>query len=226
MASHTSNDQTPPKAPSSLPSISFAEAIDHRRSVYALNETLPASLTLEKITALITDTLHHLPSAFNSQTTRCILLAAAQHKKFWALARDTVLPSTPEPARPHIQARIATFEAAYGSIIFAEDTDTIAASKSRNPGIAHMFDEWSDHTSGMHQFVLWTALEATPGVGCNLQHYQFDQAMEKTIKDTWALPDAWKIKAQLVFGGVNDGGWPADAKPKLPTSETLKVFSD
>lgn len=207
---------------SALPTIPFAEAVTHRHSVYTLTDKLPAGVTNDKISAMVAETLKSAPSPFNNQATRIVLLVGAEHKKFWGLAREITVPSLPEAMRDSIAGRISAFEGAYGSIIFAEDGDTLAASKQHNPAIAALFDEWSDHSSGMHQFILWAGIEALPGVGASLQHYQWNPALEKAIKETWGLPEAWKFKAQLVFGEVT-GEWPA-AKEKKPTSETLKVF--
>jgi predicted oxidoreductase (fatty acid repression mutant protein) len=79
--------------------------------------------------------------------------------------------------------------------------------------------------SGMHQFVLWTALEAE-GLGANLQHYQIVESVSTRAADMYDVPKSWDMKAQLVFGGVKEGGRPTEPKEKKSTDETLKVFGD
>lgn len=76
----------------------------------------------------------------------------------------------------------------------------------------------------MHQFVVWTALEAFEGVGANLQHYHYEPDVQTKAKEHWHLPEEWDMKAQLVFGGVKEGGYPTQGKEKLSTSETVRVF--
>ena len=71
----------------------------------------------------------------------------------------------------------------------------------------------------MHQFVLWTALEAE-GFGANLQHYQ--PPIESPLAKEYGLPEAWKLKSQLVFGKPTGG--PAQEKTFKPIEERLKVF--
>ena len=49
----------------------------------------------------------------------------------------------------------------------------------------------------MHQFALWTALEAE-GLGCNLQHY--NPLIDQRVRETWGVDTDWELNAQLVFG--------------------------
>ena len=86
-----------------------------------------------------------------------------------------------------------------------------------------LFPQWSEHTSAMHQFTLWTALDAA-GLGCNLQHYQAVPTVQTRAREMYKLPEDWDMKAQLVFGGVKEGGYPAEPKEKLSTDETVRVF--
>jgi predicted oxidoreductase (fatty acid repression mutant protein) len=59
-----------------------------------------------------------------------------------------------------------------GQILFYEDSEPIENLKEMFTLYKDKFDEWSEHTSAMHQFVLWTGLEAE-GFGANLQHVSF-----------------------------------------------------
>ena len=60
----------------------------------------------------------------------------------------------------------------------------------------------------MHQYMLWTALEAE-GLGCNLQHY--NPLPDQKVSEVWGVPLEWSLKAQLVFGTPAEG-----AREKLP----------
>lgn len=50
----------------------------------------------------------------------------------------------------------------------------------------------------MHQYALWTALEAE-GFGASLQHYQ--PLIDRKAQEHWNIPVEWRLRAQLVFGG-------------------------
>jgi len=69
----------------------------------------------------------------------------------------------------------------------------------------------------MHQYALWVALEAE-GCGANLQHY--NPIVDQKIQDHWKVPQEWKLRAQLVFGGR--GGEPGEKQFK-PLEERLFV---
>ena len=90
--------------------------------------------------------------------------------------------------------------------------------KEKNPAIQSVVTEWSDHSSGMHQFLgklcsspnhrsmlsttvtlVWTALELE-GLGCNLQHYNFNPDFVNEVLEAHNLPKDWQLKSQLVFG--------------------------
>jgi len=108
-------------------------------------------------------------------------------------------------------------------ILFFENTHTIQTYQTRAPTYASQFPLWSEHTSGMHQYVLWTALTAE-GLGCNLQHYHVNADVERRARGMYDVPQEWALKAQLVFGGVEDGARPTEAKEKIDVEETCKVF--
>lgn len=85
-----------------------------------------------------------------------------------------------------------------------------------------MFPEFSDHANGMHQILVWTALELE-GLGANLQHLNAIPPVEAAIKKFCGVPDNYKLKAHMNYG---DEAAEHPAKPeKLPFSETLKVIS-
>jgi uncharacterized protein len=74
----------------------------------------------------------------------------------------------------------------------------------------------------MHQFTVWTALEAE-GLGCNLQHYNSSPEFCTRVAAQWTIPASWKLKSQLVFGTPTGGrSYPRTYKP---LEDRVKVFS-
>ena len=67
---------------------------------------------------------------------------------------------------------------------------------------ADKFPQWSEHTSAMHQYTLWTAFEAE-GFGANLQHY--NPLPNEEVSKVWNVPKEWDLKAQLVIGTPAEG---------------------
>lgn len=70
----------------------------------------------------------------------------------------------------------------------------------------------------MHQYAIWTAL-ASLGVGASLQHY--NPVIDQAVAETWKVPASWKLRAQLVFGGI---AAPAGEKQFAPLADRLKVY--
>jgi len=49
----------------------------------------------------------------------------------------------------------------------------------------------------MHQYAVWTALDAE-GLGANLQHY--NPLIDAKVAAQWNIPKDWELSGQLVFG--------------------------
>ena len=87
-------------------------------------------------------------------------------------------------------------------VLFYEDPEPVHQLQKKFPQYADKFPQWSEHTSAMHQYMLWTAFEAE-GLGCNLQHY--NPLPNQRASEVWNVPLEWDLKAQLVFGEPAEG---------------------
>ncbi|OAK99335.1 Nitroreductase [Phaeosphaeriaceae sp. SRC1lsM3a] len=176
---------------------SFFEAIKDRRTYYQLNKEAPISD--KQITDIVEKAVLHVPSSFNSQSTRLVVLLNKDHETFWDFVLEVLKPLTPEEQFPKTEQKIQGFKAAYGTILFYEDPEPVENLRKSFPLYAHHFGDWSEHTNAMHQFALWVALEAE-GFGANLQHY--NPIIDQKAAQQWSIPLEWKLRSQLVFGGV------------------------
>ena len=145
----------------------IAQAIATRRSVYALNRELP--LPPGEIVATIEHALRHAPSAFNSQSTRLLVLFGAEHEKLWDLTADALRAVVPAEAFAPTAEKIAGFRAAAGTVLFFEDRNIIKGLQERFPSYADTFPGSADQAGAMLQYALWTAF-ATQHIGANLGH--------------------------------------------------------
>jgi predicted oxidoreductase (fatty acid repression mutant protein) len=73
----------------------------------------------------------------------------------------------------------------------------------------------------MNQLIVWTALSAE-GVGANLQHYQ--PGITPYLQEKYEVDASWRLKAQLVFGGVV--GDVLGAKEKTHLEKSLAVYGE
>jgi predicted oxidoreductase (fatty acid repression mutant protein) len=197
----------------------FLAPLETRRSLYDLSKSSPVSN--QRIQEIATFTVKNLPSPFNVQSARVVILFGADHEKLWDFGAETVKSSFPEPMQAGFLDRVAGFRGAYGSVLFFEDQDALKALGEKNPSITGIIPEWSDHSSGMHQITVWAALE-NEGLGANLQHYNFSDSFNKSVREQWNIPEAWKLKAQLVFGKPLSG--PSRERTYLPIEPRLKVY--
>ena len=93
------------------------EAIKHRRSNYAIQKqtTIPDA----EIEEILDFAALHTPSAFNSQSTRMVLLLREQHRRLWDIVRNTLKKTIPAAAYASTEAKInKSFAAGYGTVLF------------------------------------------------------------------------------------------------------------
>lgn len=171
------------------------EAIKNRRTYYSIANISPISD--DEIKEIIDFSVENVPSAFNSQTTRIVLLLGKEHTKLWEIALNELSKIVPAGAFASTEAKINSFSAGYGTILYFEEEETVKTLQTNFPLYAHNFPVWSEQTSAMHQFAIWTMLEER-GLGASLQHY--NEVIDEEIKNYWSFPKSWKLIAQMPFG--------------------------
>ena len=177
--------------------MSFLDQMKQRRTIYAIGNSV--ALTQDQIEEIIKDTVRHSPSAFNSQTSRVVTLYGKSHTKFWDIVRETLRKMVPEAAFENTNAKINSFAAGYGTALFFEDQDTVKSLQKQFPLYADHFPVWSEHSTGIAQFAVWTAL-AEHHIGASLQHY--NPVIDHEVAEVFSIPENWKLRAQLVFGSI------------------------
>ena len=81
--------------------------------------------------------------------------------------------------------------------MFYEDQSVIESLQEQFALYKDNFPKWSQQSSGMHQLIVWTALEAE-GLGASLQHY--NELIETEVRNEWNIPGNWQLIAQMPFG--------------------------
>lgn len=192
------------------------QAAELRRSIYALNKDLPVSA--EQIDDIVKHAVKHTPSSFNSQSSRLVVLHGAEHEKLWELTKDALRAIVPAESFEPTESKLNMFKAAAGTVLLFEDMSVVEGLQAQFPAYADNFPIWADHANAMIQYALWTTL-ATVQVGANLQHY--NPVIDEAVAKTWQIPTTWKLRAQLVFGGI---AAPAGEKTYAPVEERFKSF--
>ena len=195
----------------------FKEALRHRRSYYALAPESPVEDA--QIEEIVRFAIKHVPSAFNSQSTRAVLLLHEHHEELWKIVKRTLRAIVPEDAFARTEEKIErSFAAGYGTVLFFEDTNVVRDLQQKFPGYAGNFPVWSEQTSAMHQLAIWTMLEDA-GFGASLQHY--NPLIDNEVRKRWSLPEEWRLIAQMPFG--TPAGEPGE-KTFKPLDERIREF--
>ena len=197
--------------------MSFLDHIKQRRTIYAVGKNV--ALTPEQIESVIKEAVNHSPSAFNSQTSRIVTLFGESHLQFWNVVRETLRKIVPEAAFEGTNTKINSFAAGYGTVLFYEDQDVVKSLQEQFALYADNFPVWSEHSSAIAQFAVWTAL-SEQNIGASLQHY--NPIVDAEIAEIFDIPANWKLRAQLVFGSIEAS---AGEKTFMAEADRFKTFN-
>lgn len=175
--------------------IHFWNAVKTRRTYYGINKDFVASD--KRIADVVKDAVLYTPSSFNSQSARVVLLLGKAHDTLWDLTKEALRKVVPPENFAVTEDKIRSFGAGYGTVLFFEDQQVIAGLQEKFPTYREKFPDWSNHSSGMLQLVVWLALEQE-GFGASLQHYA--PLIDEGIREKWQTPSEWKLIAQMPFG--------------------------
>ena len=189
------------------------ELAQKRRSCYQLANKIP--WTDEQLIFLVREAVKYAPSAFNSQSTRVLILLQEKHRLFWELTRQELQKIIPADKFSSTDEKLQSFSAGYGTLLFFEEWKIIESLQMQFPTYKDNFPLWAYQANAMAEYVVWTLL-AEAGIGANLQHY--NPLVDEITKKTFALPKSWKLIAQMPFG-VKEGD-PAE-KTFVPLQERV-----
>ena len=196
--------------------VTLQQAFAERRSIYALGNGLPVEP--QAIVNMAERVLLHTPSAFNSQSSRLVVLFGAEHQKLWDIAEEKLRAAVGDGDFSGTKQKLDGFRASAGTVLFYEDKNVTESLQEQFALYADRFPVWAQQTSAMHQYAMWTELR-TLNVGANLQHY--NPLVDEDAAKAFAIPDSWELVAQMPFGNIVE---PAGEKTYQPVSERMKVL--
>lgn len=196
----------------------YTDLLKKRRSIYTLGKNV--SLSNDQITGLIKTATKESPSAFNSQTSRAVVLYGESHSKLWDLTEAALKSAIPEGQdfTPTVQ-KLDSFRAGLGTILFFEEMDTVKNLQNQFALYATQFPIWAEHSSAIAQHSVWTAL-ASESIGASLQHY--NPLIDDAVQAEWSLPSSWKLIAQMPFGSIES---PAPDKEYMNDDDRILSFN-
>ena len=182
--------------------------LEKRRSIYALNNEV--NLSDDQLLEMVSHVIHHTPSAFHSQTQNAALLLGDKHSEFWDMVATAIKAIVPAEQFAESEARINSFKAGYGTVLFFEDMNVVKGLQENIPLYKDNFPVWSSQGSAMAQISLWNAF-AENEIGASLQHY--NELIEDQVKEAFNIDPGFKLIAQMPFGGIVAQAGPKESKP-------------
>ena len=172
------------------------KAIEGRRSIYSIDDKINQST--QEIKDLVDFAVKHVPSSFNNQSTRTVLLVGAEHHKLWDGTKAILKELVPADRFVETEQKIDNcFRSGYGTVLYFIDEDVVKKYEGLYPSYAENFPIWAQQSSGMHQYIIWTMLSDL-GIGATLQHY--NPLIDELVSDEWGIKPNWKLVAQMPFG--------------------------
>ncbi|WP_411678377.1 nitroreductase family protein [Caproicibacter sp.] len=194
----------------------FLKVLENRRSVYSIGKE--PSVSEEEILSIVRRAVIASPSAFNSQSSRAIVLFGKEHDKLWDDTKAILKGIVPAENFAKTEEKIDSFRGGTGTVLYFEDQNVVTGLQERFPLYKDNFPVWSLQSSGMLQLAVWSALEEA-GLGASLQHY--NPLIDEKVRQHWGAPKNWKLLGQMPFGSVTGNPGP---KENLPVDERVKVF--
>lgn len=194
----------------------FYSVVRERRSFYGIDKEI--KIADERIKEIVEFAVKYTPSAFNSQTARLVVLTGNAHDKLWDITTEILRKVVGNGDFAGTQQKMDSFKAGYGTMLFFEDEAIVKSLQKQFPLYADNFPVWSQQASGMHQLVVWAALESE-GLGASLQHY--NPLIDEQVNKEWNIPSNWKLLAQMPFG--NPTAQPGDKEIK-PIEDRVKFY--
>lgn len=123
----------------------------------------------------------------------------AAHQKMWDIKKEALRNKVaPEDFEPTEQ-KMTSFAAAYGTILYFEDTSITNHLAEQFTLYKDNFPIWASQSNGIMQFGIWSAL-AEIGIGASLQHY--NPLIDNEVKATFNIPESYQLVAQMPFGNI------------------------
>ena len=195
----------------------FLELQKNRRTIYALGKNV--KLSNDELETLVKSAIKEAPTAFNNQSTRAVILFNERHDKFWDIVVERLHQEVPdEEAYAKTVAKINSFKAAYGTVLFYTDTDIVKSFEENVPFYADNFYDWSEQGMGIANYSLWLAL-ADNNLGASLQHY--NPIIDELVAKEFDIPSNWRLRSQMPFGSIES---PAGEKDYVEENERFRVL--
>lgn len=196
----------------------FQDAVARRHSAYMLDDRISdIGVSMDDVVDRIRSIAPAVPSSYNSQSSRVIILSGEEHHAFWGIVKDVIRKKIGDERFAKTERKLNGFDAGAGTILFYEIDGITQKLIDSNLSYAETFPIWAEHGNAMMQFAVWTALYDL-GLAANIQHY--NPIIDDRVRETFGIPDGYRLVAQIVFGRETVD---PTFKDKLPGDEIVSI---
>lgn len=97
--------------------LSFSDAVKHRRTIYQL--TKKSTISDDRLKEIVDQAITDVPSSFNSQSSRLVVLIKEKHDQYWQIVEDILKAIVPAEQWDHTAGRLNGFKNAYGTVCYS-----------------------------------------------------------------------------------------------------------
>jgi len=194
----------------------FVELVEKRRSVYSLGTD--SQYTKNEIENRIREVVKQVPTAFNSQTTRVVVLFDEASNKFWDHIYDVQKDILEGGMKDWMSGVVNGAKNGIGTVLFFEDLDAV----NKMPTAGARTEAYKQNNNANAQYAVWLALTEL-GLGANLQHFNigYEQGFDKATREMFNLPETYEMIAQMPFGSIEQE---IGEKELIDSAVQVKVF--
>lgn len=176
--------------------MSIKEIMEQRRSIRKLVKSEAVDRT--KIEEILRTALF-VPSAFNMQSYRIVVLEGKSHDDLWDIVEDMLKAKMGEEKylERGTGKKIDGFRGGNGTILFFEDDKVVEEKGNIAKSYKALFPSWSDQGSGIIQYAVWLQLEEA-GLSASLQHY--NPMIDDRVRERFEIEDGWRLISQMPYG--------------------------
>jgi hypothetical protein len=172
------------------------DIITKRRSIRKLKK----SDTVDKeMIEEILRTAMYVPSAFNMQSYRIVVLDGSSHDDLWNIVEEMLIEKMGK--EKYIERgtgnKIQGFRSGNGTLLIFEDEKVLEEKEEKFKSYKALVPSWSYQGSGIIQYAIWLQL-VEKGLSASLQHY--NPMIDERVKERFKIDDSWSLISQIPFG--------------------------
>ncbi len=149
-------------------------------------------------------TARYVPSAFNMQSYRIIVLEGQSNEDLWNIVEEMLLEKIGKDKfiSTKQKEKISGFRGGNGTLLFFEDENVVEENANKKKSYKAKFPSWSEQGSGIIQYAVWLML-TDKGLNASLQHY--NPMIDDRVKKRFNIDDSWRLITQMPYGiGIDE----------------------